>query len=411
MHSGKIILYSGLNLKGNKMKSNLDYIKLDMDEMPLQPNGFLNILANITRTGVFTYFEKSPDGTIKIIRQLRDPEEVFAEKTLETLIGLPITENHPKELISPENANDFVVGMTSDRPKKILLPETQSDSEEYVQQLLTFFDKPTIEKIKNNDKRELSLGYECFLDEKPGVWNGVAYDYIQRDIKYNHLSLVDRARGGAACRVLIDGGDKEKVKQHVLCDGFSIVDENNEKEKPMKVILHDGKEYKVEEEVYNVFSKIQKDLDGHQAIVDDQKSKIDTLTAQCDDYKSQIEDGKKTEKDAEFNKAVQARVSLESKAKTILGDESSFKGKTDLEIKKEVIVKMRPEVKLDGLSEDYLNARYDVCVEDFKPNQKKDTQTIGDSIKDKTVVSDYKTARQKAWERDQELCNKPVLSK
>ena len=85
------------------MKTNLDYIRLDED-LELQPNGFLNVLANLTRTGVFTYFEKSPDGTVRVIRQLRHPDEVFAETTLNSLMGLPATNNHPEELVSPDNA-------------------------------------------------------------------------------------------------------------------------------------------------------------------------------------------------------------------------------------------------------------------------------------------------------------------
>jgi hypothetical protein len=86
------------------MKTNHDYIRLD-EGLELQPNGFLNVLANLTRTGVFTYFEKSPDGTVRVIRQLRLPDEIFAEPTMNSLMGLPATLNHPTELVSPENAN------------------------------------------------------------------------------------------------------------------------------------------------------------------------------------------------------------------------------------------------------------------------------------------------------------------
>ena len=131
---------------------NVDYINLDASVDPeILPNGFLSIMALLTRTGVFTYQQVDPDGTIRVIRQLRTPDEVFSEETMASLSGLPLTNNHPTEsgqsvLLSPENASDFIVGMASDNPKRVFAP-VQGDSEEYVQQKLTFMDADIIEMI------------------------------------------------------------------------------------------------------------------------------------------------------------------------------------------------------------------------------------------------------------------------
>ena len=35
--------------------NNSDFIKFNKDEVETQPNGYLSLLATITRTGVFTY--------------------------------------------------------------------------------------------------------------------------------------------------------------------------------------------------------------------------------------------------------------------------------------------------------------------------------------------------------------------
>ena len=61
--------------------------------------------------------------------------------------------------------------------------------------------------MKRCGLRELSLGYELDLDETPGTWNGEPYDAIQKNIRVNHLALVDKARAGDQARLNTDGLD------------------------------------------------------------------------------------------------------------------------------------------------------------------------------------------------------------
>ncbi len=391
------------------MKTNYDYIRLDEADLPLQPNGFLNIPALISRTGVFTYYEESPDGTFRIIRQLRHPDEVFAEESLETLVGLPTTNNHPSELeVRPENASDLIVGMTTDRPKRVMAP-VQGDEEEYIQQLVTFFDSNIIKLIKDKKKTEMSLGYSCVLDESPGEHNGIKYDFIQREIRYNHLSLVDRARGGPLCRVLVDSEKKQKEnKRFVFCDGLFVGQEYlNNKEKPMKVLLIDGKEFKVEDDVYDKFTAAQNKIDSTQKLNDKKQKELDKLQAVNDELKSQVTDDQEKKQTDAFNSAVRERVSLVTKATPILGTEVNFDALTDREIKEKVIKALRKDSVMEGKSDDYVNARFDMLIEDYKP-ESKDKKDLGDAMNNQTKVYDAAEARQKAWERDQQLWKQPV---
>ena len=82
--------------------------------------------------------------------------------------------------------------------------DLQGDSEDYIEQLVTFFNSDTIDEIKSGKKEELSLGYDLTLDKEEGTWNGVPYNCRQRNIRYNHLSVLKRGRGGqngrASCR-------------------------------------------------------------------------------------------------------------------------------------------------------------------------------------------------------------------
>jgi hypothetical protein len=63
-------------------------------------------------------------------------------------------------------------------------------------------------------KRELSCGYECELEEKPGVTaDGQRYDAIQRNIRGNHVALVTKGRAGPDVRLRMDANDAEQVPE------------------------------------------------------------------------------------------------------------------------------------------------------------------------------------------------------
>jgi hypothetical protein len=403
--------------KANIMK-NVDYVTIDADDdLKLNPNGFMSVLANITRTGIFSYMVIEPDGTTKIIRQLRHPDEVFNETSMATLEGLPTTNTHPTENnekveISPENASSFIVGMTSDRSKKIEVPFI-GDSEDYIQTRITFFDKPTMEEIRTGKKKEFSLGYNCDLEESSGVWNGKSYDYIQRNIEYNHLSLVPRARGGNGCTLVTDSDD-------IHCDGISLDDfkvdkilepKLNEKEKNMKVFIRDGKEINVEDNVYDVLTSLKSTSDKADGDIAAKQKVIDSLEAERDELKSKVTD-EQEQKDTElFASKVNLRVALVSKAAKILNTDSfeEFEGMEDKAIHLKVINQIHPDINLDGKSDDYLQARFDLCLENHKEGPSKGETKIGSDIKNTDAVeSTYKDKRAKAWADAKDAWKKPI---
>lgn len=60
----------------------------------------------------------------------------------------------------------------------------------------------TLARLIASGKRELSLGYKCMYEAVSGVWNGQRYDYIQRNIRGNHLALVQEGRMGPDVAVM-----------------------------------------------------------------------------------------------------------------------------------------------------------------------------------------------------------------
>jgi len=380
---------------------NVDYINFDESDVEENAQGFMSIVANLTRTGIFTYQKVNPEtGEVAIIRQLRLAEE-HTESMLASLHGMPLTNNHPDELVTPENADDYIVGMASDRPKKIKAENT--DSEEYIQQRLVVFNKDTITDIKRRRKKEVSLGYQCELDFTPGVYKGQNYDCIQRNIKVNHVSLVQHARGGKNCKLLLDGKE-----QTVNLDGFSI-DDKIPREEDVKVFNIDGKEFKVEDDVYSLLTSLQTNCDEAEGKLRGKNKEIEKLTASRDELESKLKVQNDADDAEKFKSAVRERVALESQASKVLGD-TNLDGLSEVEIKGKVVKKLRPSISLDGKSEDYIDARYEIALEDFNADSEdknKDVDKLGNKIQNQDSSDDVfkkaSDARAKAWERDKEL--------
>lgn len=67
---------------------------------------------------------------------------------------------------------------------------------EYLTNSLVVWARRAIDGIESDEQRELSSAYRYRADMRPGVYNGVAYDGIMRDIIGNHVALVFEGRAG-----------------------------------------------------------------------------------------------------------------------------------------------------------------------------------------------------------------------
>ena len=348
---------------------NNDFVDVGKCNLDFQESGLLNVVANITRTGVFVYTKYNVEtGELETIRQLRHPDDV--KESLSSLKGIPVTNDHPKELLSLETTKEYVVGMTSDSPKVIPVDVSYDNKEEYVEQAFTVFDAETIDDIQKG-KREVSLGYSLDLMDEAGTWNGEPYDCRQKNIVYNHLSIVHRARGGAGCAIQMDG--KEVNVDGVMYDDVL----NNNAEGEDMIFNFDGKEFEVKDDVHALLETLNAKASELQANLDSAEAKLDSYK----DEEKKKEAEKKEAMDAdEFKSAVKARVGLERAAGKVLG-EVALDSLTDREIKEKVIA-TASDVALDAKSDAYVDARYDIVLEtamDSKEEKKpkEDETTLG----------------------------------
>lgn len=157
------------------------------------PNGFVRAEGYLTRTGIFVY----RDSNGRTVRELRTPDEVMSRETVDSFALVPVTNDHPPELLTADNAKRYAVGAVSE--------QVQPDGDK-LRASLMITDAKTIEEVQSG-KVELSCGYTADVVAEAGTWNGQRYDARQTNIRGNHVAIVDTGRAGPECALRMDAAD------------------------------------------------------------------------------------------------------------------------------------------------------------------------------------------------------------
>jgi len=166
----------------------------ELSNVKRSSQGFLRIPGFITRTGVFSY----RDGEGNVRRELRHPEDVFLPDSLETLKQTPVTLEHPPEMVTPTNVSKYMKGYVGER-LDVVQDKIEGD--------LTISHQDAIDAVEKKGIKELSAGYLADLEPEVGHFNGAPYNFRQKNIRYNHVALVDRGRAGPEVRLRLDSAD------------------------------------------------------------------------------------------------------------------------------------------------------------------------------------------------------------
>lgn len=153
--------------------------------------GYLYAEGYAVRAGVLTYV--NADGST--FRELVTEDELRNADSLGTLGNKPITLEHPDEFVNADNQRDVQVGTVGQ----------EIDVEGGFVKVRLAVHADAAVKAVDSGKVELSPGYTVELDMTPGVHpEHGPYDAIQRNRRYNHLAIVDAARGGSQVRLRAD---------------------------------------------------------------------------------------------------------------------------------------------------------------------------------------------------------------
>lgn len=284
-----------------------DYALLEeVEKKPrFDDDGFLHVLATPSIVGVMEY--QRADG--RIIKQLVPSETLDDPRSYRTLEDKPVTLEHPKTSVTPKDAKKHTRGHVKSgvyfEGDALYAPIVVQDNE-------------TIDNIMERKMFEVSPGYLCELEEAaPGAMhNGVPYDFIQRNRRYNHLAIVPVARGGARAKIHLDANSENCVKI-----GYSefIVETKEEKKMATKVSvqLHDSavelesdaasqvQRYKdsVEKQVQDAkksmadmkaqYADMCKEFDAKSSAFEELRGKSDAMKKELADMKKAMEDMKK----------------------------------------------------------------------------------------------------------------------
>lgn len=287
------------------------------------PQGGFRVDAALTRTGIFKYTQH--DGSV--VNELRPGEEVFAAESLATLPDAPVTVGHPGDSVSPDNHNEHAQGHVRDVRK----------DGELLAANVVIQGRRAIQAIEGGI-REVSCGYTCRIDETPGVLpSGERYDRVQRGIRYNHVALVDEGRAGPQVRLRLDS------------DG----NQNATKENTMKVERIDGVEYEIGTPAHaHAVKQHDEKLAARASELAKQSAELTKQTARADaaeaDKAKIATQVAELSNPARLDAAVTARATLLEQARGILGAECKLDGKSEGEIKAEIVAKVYPTLKLDA---------------------------------------------------------------
>jgi len=311
--------------------------------------GFLIVPATISRTGIQLYkgsdvglTGKDSDREISVYRS---DSEVFDNDSMRSFANKPVTNDHPPVLVDAANAKQFSVGLSGN--------EVTKGAGNTVLTTLVLTDKAVIEAV-DSGKVEISNGYTADIEFSSGITpTGEQYEAVQKNIRGNHIAIVNAGRAGAGCK---------------------ISDKKTECDNDMKITI-DGIDFEVSEQAGQAVTKLQNRLfdaekeiekkDEEEKEKDEEMKKKEEESKKTEDsLKAKLDDSKsKVLTDADIDARVADRVVLIDKAKTVY-PALEWEGKSDKEIKAEIVTALCDGVDVSKVSDDYVSARFDILVED-----------------------------------------------
>lgn len=307
-----------------------DRIDLARTKRKITDEGYLSVPASIARIGIQEY-NAADIGMADVLAETRvkvyrPPNEVFDRDSISSFALKPVTNGHPPGLVSIKNIKKYQVGHaggTIDREGDFLKTE------------LLITDEDTIADIQEG-KCEISNGYVADFDYTPGTTEtGEHYDASMKNIRGNHIAIVDQARGGRGLRL----SDEYKQEQN------------------MKKIMFDGIEIEVTEQAAQAIAKLQEKVVVVTDSLASAETKIETAQAAHDaaieskdqeiaDAKSKIVGGK------DLDALIEARAKVITDAKT-LHKEVVTDGKSNDEIVEAVVIELCDGVDFTGKTPEY----------------------------------------------------------
>lgn len=310
-------------------------------------SGAIRLDAAVTRVGVLIYSDgETTWGELKL------PQEVFSPDSLATLPGVPVTEGHPAELVTPDTWSEVARGHVADavRPERstglVVAPVVVSDGD-------------AIAAVERGDLVEVSAGYTCDLEPSEGVFDGVPYRAVQRNIRFNHIALGPQGwgRAGADVRLRLNGAAVEVSPP----SQEAPMPKDKPLEKPMMDAPPEGAPAPApaSPEAVRVAALEAALADAMRANAE-LKAQLQAMQPAAPEVEVELEDSLPP---AVQDSIAVKRLRLLAGVRAVCGDETRTDGVSSADLRRAVVVKAFPSVKLDGLDHKAVAALADAALD------------------------------------------------
>ncbi len=344
--------------------------------------GFLVVPGRVARTGVQEYLaselgltDRNPNDIIKVER----PEcSVFEQASLDSYVGTDVTIEHPSTMV---NAESF------DRVSKGVITSAGKREGDFVVVDMIIKSRDAITAVESG-KVQLSAGYTAIYDEAP---KDSPFDFIQREIRINHVALVDRARAGAQARLFDNNPGVPKMFKATLDSGRTI-----EVQDDATAIL-----------VSDSIARLEKRAVDAEKATSDISEENERTTAERDAAIEERDRFKENASDAAITARLTALAGIMDNARKIAGSDFTCDSVNPLDVQRAALTKTRDSVKWADKSDVYVTAAFDMAIEnvgDASPGQLEqfaiDTALV--TAPDEVKISSYdkhKAEMSTAWKK------------
>ena len=317
-------------------------------------DGYLVARGLAARSGVQVY-RGSEVGrpNMDLVRVYRPETEIFARDSLATYAFKPVTNDHPSVAVTADNWREHAVGYVGG--------EVVRDGEHIVVPLM-LADASVIAAVEAG-KQELSAGYSTQLDWTPGTTpDGEQYDAVQREIRINHVAVVDAGRAGPSARIADAATNPQPSQQQersmtdanrvsLVVDGLTVslaaqdaqIVQRHIESLTARLADAEKKARDMEEEKRKDDEEHEKAMAKRDAAIDDLKSKVLS--------------------DADLDARVQRRADLVATARRLVGDAIKPEGKSDADIRRAVVAAKIGDEAIADKSDVYIEARFDAIAD------------------------------------------------
>jgi hypothetical protein len=344
--------------------------RVEIVSRKINENGYLVIECLFARTGIQERYGaeiREDFEALKLYKEYRSPEEIFKPSVLKEFRNITITNDHPQGLLTPENTKYHAIGFVSS--------EIQIIDKTYLKCEITIYDAEAIEDIQNG-KVQLSAGYVFSIL----MVEGEEYDYIQTDIKPNHIAIVEAGRCGDSCSIAMDStlNKGKNMKKKIV---FKRMLPNGSEEVIVEIEVDESSAIAVQEVADLMFDRSKKMLEASQALDEDMKTIKESSEAKDTEIEAKNEEIKaKDQTIAELEAEKDTRVPVVANDSAVIGLAHSMAGvmivamdlgidtskKKVCELKKEVILKVNPDLDLSDKSPEYIGFAFDNVATQLK---------------------------------------------